>query len=394
MRNFITTALKKTEKLPPEEKVAIYEKLLKDVSDDDDIMIMVLDSLSTGVIVSDSNNKIVFINKYLAKLIRLNKTDIFDTFVWEIISDVQMSEYIKDVLISKQKRSSKIFNYCIEDKNFAIEVRIFLLRHASGKTGYIVNIENVTDRENEKSKQKRAESFASLTALTAGVAHELKNPLGSMSIYLQLLDRQLSKKDAIEDIDAFKASLKSKVKVLSSEVERLNDIVNDFLSTVRPRSINLQQEYLNDIIKDALQIMMPELDKYNIETKLDLEENLPSLMLDKGFIRQVLTNLIANAKDSMKEKGNGILTITTAKNSDYVTLSVSDTGSGISDENLSKIFDPYFTTKKSGTGIGLTLVYKIIKGLGGDITVSSKVGVGTTFHIILPRIEKEIKQIE
>jgi len=394
MRNFINAALKKTEKLAPEEKVSIYEKLLKNISEDDDFMVMVLDSLSTGIIISDANNRIIFINKYLAKLVRLKKTDILDANVWEVISDQPVSDFIKESLTSNQKRASKVFNYNIEDKNFAFEVRIFLLKHASGKTGYMINIENVTDRENEKSKKKRAESFASLTALTAGVAHELKNPLGSMSIYLQLLERQLSKKDAIENLDAFKESLKSKVKVLSSEVERLNDIVVDFLSTVRPRTANLQPEELNDIIKDSVQIMLPELEKYNIEVKLDLEKNLPVLMLDRGFIHQVLANLIANAKDSMKENGNGILTITTEKNSDFVILSVSDTGTGISDENLSKIFDPYFTTKKSGTGIGLTLVYKIIKGFGGDITVSSKLGVGTTFHITLPRIEKEIKQIE
>ena len=117
-------------------------------------------------------------------------------------------------------------------------------------------------------------------------------------------------------------------------------------------------------------------------------------MLDRGFIRQVLTNLVANAKDAMKELGSGTLTISTKKNSDFVILSVADTGTGIPQENLTKIFDPYFTTKKSGTGIGLTLVYKIIRGMGGDISVNSKQGAGTTFSITLPRMEKEIKQIE
>ncbi|MBO7429427.1 MAG: hypothetical protein J6U56_00210, partial [Spirochaetia bacterium] len=90
----------------------------------------------------------------------------------------------------------------------------------------------------------------------------------------------------------------------------------------------------------------------------------------------------------------GFLTISTEKNSDYVILSVADTGAGIKPENLTKIFDPYFTTKKSGTGIGLTLVYKIIRGMGGDIGVNSRQGSGTTFRITLPRMEKEIKQIE
>ena len=177
-------------------------------------------------------------------------------------------------------------------------------------------------------------------------------------------------------------------------MERLNDIVVDFLSTVRPRNANLQEEDLNQIIRDAVEIMIPDLEQHNITLKLELEENLPYIMLDRGFMRQVLTNLISNAKDAMKEQGSGTLTISTGKNSESVILSVADTGTGIKSENLTKIFDPYFTTKKSGTGIGLTLVYKIIKGMGGDIGVDSRQGSGATFRITLPRMEKEIRQIE
>ena len=372
MRNFITAALRRTQNLAPEEKVAIYEELLKNISEDDDMMIMVLDALPTGVAVSDQEHKVVFLNRYLANLVRLIRTTVSE----------------------ETSRTSKIFDSSLNKKNFSIEVTVSMLRHSSGKTGHIINIANVTEREKEKSEKKRAESFASLTALTAGVAHELKNPLGSMSIYLQLMERQLQKPEAFENLEACRESLISKIKVLKSEVERLNDIVVDFLSTVRPRNANLQEEDLNQIIRDAVEIMIPDLEQRNISLKLELEENLPYLMLDRGFMRQVLANLIGNAKDAMKEQGSGTLTISTGKNSDSVILSVADTGTGISSENMTKIFDPYFTTKKSGTGIGLTLVYKIIKGMGGDIGVDSRQGAGSTFRITLPRMEKEIKQIE
>ena len=393
MRNFVTAALRKTRNLAPEEKVAIYEELLKNIALDDDMMIMVLDALSTGVAVADQEHKVFFMNRYLANLVRSKKPE-QPVLVWDIFAHQDISDFIRSTVLAGKKRTSSIFDYSIEDMHFFIEVTVSMLQHPDGRTGHIINIANVTEREREKSDKKRKESFASLTALTAGVAHELKNPLGSMSIYLQLMERQLQKPAAFEDIQACRDSLISKIKVLEGEVERLNSIVVDFLSTVRPRNANLMEEDLNQIIKDSVEIMIPDLEQHNIVLKMDLEENLPYLMLDRGFIRQVLTNLVANAKDAMKELGSGTLTISTKKNSDFVILSVADTGTGIPQENLTKIFDPYFTTKKSGTGIGLTLVYKIIRGMGGDISVNSKQGAGTTFSITLPRMEKEIKQIE
>ena len=394
MRNFVTAALKKTQSLGAEEKVLIYEDLLKNIAEDDDMMIKVLDALPTGVAVSGPDHKVVFLNRYLANLVRLKKPELSDVLVWDIFVRKDISEFIHSTVTGDKSRISRIFDSSLEKKNFFIEVTVSMLQHSSGKIGHIINIANVTEREREKLEKKRDESFASLTALTAGVAHELKNPLGSMSIYLQLMERQLLKPEAFENLDACRESLIAKIKVLKSEVERLNDIVVDFLSTVRPRNANLQEEDLNQIIRDSVEIMIPDLEQNNITLRLELEENLPFLMLDRGFMRQVLTNLIGNAKDAMKETGGGTLSITTGKNSDSVILSVSDTGIGIKPENQTKIFDPYFTTKKSGTGIGLTLVYKIIKGMGGDIAVSSRQGAGTTFSITLPRMEKEIRQLE
>ncbi len=394
MRNFVSAALRRTQNLAPEEKVAIYEELLKNISEDDDMMIMVLDALPTGVAVSDQDHNVVFLNRYLTNLIHLKKPERSDVMVWDIFVRKDISDFIRTTVTDGKSRTSRIFDSSLNKKNFSIEVTVSMLRHSSGKTGHIINIANVTEREKEKSEKKMKESFASLTALTAGVAHELKNPLGSMSIYLQLMERQLLKPEAFENLDTCRENLISKIKVLKSEVERLNSIVVDFLSTVRPRNANLQEEDLNQIVKNSVEIMIPDLEQHNITLRLELEENLPYIMLDRGFMRQVLANLIGNAKDAMKEQGSGTLTISTGKNSDSVILTVSDTGAGISPENLTKIFDPYFTTKKSGTGIGLTLVYKIIKGMGGDIGVDSRQGAGSTFRIILPRMEKEIKQIE
>lgn len=395
MKNFIEKALKKTEKLAPNEKVAILKRILKNVSKDNDLMAHVLDSLSSGVLIADAEDKVIFISKYTKNLIGLRAGDFSGKKAWEMILNSEISKFVKEGLESCKKSSSKIFNCDYSDNKFCIEVRISDLSNDTIKAGHIINIENVTDREIERANKKRAESFASLTALTAGVAHEIKNPLGSISIYLQLMEKQLASVERKDfDLEGFVEKMKAKIDILNSEVNRLNDIVVDFLYTVRPMDEAREHEQLNAVIKESVLFLMPVLEKNNIEIELRLEENLPLLMLCKKYIKQVIINLIINAKDALKDHKEGKIIVTTEKDSDSVTMSVYDNGSGISSENLAKIFDPYFTTKDSGSGIGLTLVYKIIKGHDGDISVNSRVGSGTLFKIRFPRIEKEIKQIE
>lgn len=394
MRNFVLTALKKTEKFPAEEKVKIYEELLKNIAADDEMMAMVLDSISSGVMVSNQDHNIVFVNKYMGKLTKIRKTELMDCKVWSLFHDTGISGFIMNAVNSSNNRPvTKVFNFTDKTKLNYIEFRVSRLKNYMGNTGHIITVENVTDREVEKRKEKRAESFSALTALTAGMAHEIKNPLGSISIYLQLMKKQLSKTGRITDPDEFRHKLTDKVDILSAEVERLNNIIVDFLATIRPRKISPMPYSINDIVKDVINLTGPELKSRHIDIKLMLEENMPLIMLDKQYIRQVITNLVVNARDAMKKKGKGTLSVRTEKNSESIILKISDTGEGIPNENLSKLFDPYFTTKDSGTGIGLTIVYRVIREHNGDILVISKVGEGTTFKIVLPRIEKEIHQI-
>lgn len=393
MRNFVLAAMKKTEKLPAEEKVRLYEELLKNVAADDEMMAMVLDSLSSGVMVSNEEHNVVFVNKYLGKLTKLKKTELMDCKVWTLFHDAGISSFIMDSVTNRTRNVTKVFSFRDNTRMTFIEFRVLKLKSHMGASGHIITVDNVTDREVEKKKEKRAESYSALNALTAGLAHEIKNPLGSISIYLQLMKKQLGKDGPITEPDEYRKKLMDKVDIVSSEVERLNTIVMDFLATIRPRKISPAPHSLNKIIEEVIILTKPELDSRHIELKVGLEENMPLILLDKQYIRQAIINLVVNARDAMVKKKKGILTIKTEKNSESIILQVSDTGEGIPNENLSKLFDPYFTTKDSGTGIGLTIVYRTIKEHKGDIFVISKVGEGTTFRIVLPRIEKEIHQI-
>jgi signal transduction histidine kinase len=177
--------------------------------------------------------------------------------------------------------------------------------------------------------------------------------------------------------------------VINEEIERLNRIVVDFLFAVRPMNLELREGNLNAFIKSVMEFVGYELAGSHVESILELEENLPFIDFDERLLKQAMLNLIQNAVAAMN--GGGALTVRTGLHDGEIRVSVCDTGCGIPDENLSKIFEPYFTTKENGSGLGLTLVFKIIREHGGEISVKSKEGKGACFIITLPLPQKERK---
>jgi signal transduction histidine kinase len=259
-------------------------------------------------------------------------------------------------------------------------------------TGSLVHIDDITEKRNREIRLRRAENLASLTTLAAGVAHEIKNPLGAISIHLQLLQKALAKNNNVNNTDNQQNPLFDKYfSVLNEEVDRLNRIVVDFLFAVRPMTLELREGDLNQLIAELAFFIKAELEQAGIRLLLELDDKLLPVLFDERFMKQVLLNLIKNAQAAMPK--GGLLTIATIGSDSEIRISICDTGIGISPENLKKIFEPYFTTKDNGTGLGLTLVYKIIREHQGDISVDSREGGGTDFEIILPVYHKEHRLI-
>jgi len=179
--------------------------------------------------------------------------------------------------------------------------------------------------------------------------------------------------------------------ILNEEVDRLNRIVVDFLFAARPMTLELREGNINSLIAELAEFIRAELEQSNIRLFLELDENLPPALIDERYMKQALLNLIKNAQAAMPN--GGLLTIATQVSDNEIRISVCDTGVGISAESLAKIFEPYFTTKDNGTGLGLTLVYKIIKEHHGEIAVESREGEGTNFEIILPVYRKKKRLI-
>ncbi len=386
MRNFIKKAVKRIPKLDTNQIITLVNTL----SDEYELLEVVLDSMTDGVIVADKSDNLLFLNKSAKRMLRLHSfNENVERKVWEVIREQSINDFLCRYLAGdEESKPVSIFVDSTDRESRLLEFRIVPLVKSDSIIGNVVTIEDVTEKKIKESKLRRAESLASLTTLAAGVAHEIKNPLGSISIYLQLIEKTVSRNGE----DSVCQSIKNNISVIKEEVERLNKIVVDFLFAVRPINLELLDENLNSIIKETLSFFAPELKKSGISIETDLCPKIPDLQLDKRYIKQALINLIKNAEFAMKS--GGTLKIQTECRDNQAVLKVADTGMGIPDNILSRIFEPYFTTKEFGSGIGLTIVYKVIKEHRGDISIKTKENKGTTFIITLPLPQQEQRLIE
>ncbi len=249
--------------------------------------------------------------------------------------------------------------------------------------GNVVHIEDVTEKRSKEARLRRAESLASLTTLAAGVAHEIKNPLGSMGIHLQLIQKKIAGKDCIEakDIDQH-------LGVIGEEVDRLNRIVVDFLFAVKPMDTRLEDGDINRDHRGAPRVRPARARPGGRQDRVE--------PLRRAARCCASTPATSSRRCSTSSRtpwprcpAGASCSVETLRAGDEVLIRISDTGTGIPEEIMDKIFEPYFTTKPFGTGLGLTIVFKIVKEHFGDISVSSRVGEGTTVTLALPVPQKE-----
>jgi len=380
MFDFFRRAVKKIDKLNAEQRRELLVSAVNEIG----LLETVLDSIDMGILVCDEKNNLVLINKCAQRLLPLN--DIEGVPLWQTIRDEKIEELIKRILLNGEKAVDIEIDVEHQGRNRLLSINVAPLVRNKRITGSLVYIDDITEKRKDEYRLRRAENLASLTTLAAGVAHEIKNPLGSISIHIQLLQKAIALKSTKKDSQTEKY-----FNVLKEEVDRLNRIVVDFLFAVRPMNLELREGDINRIISQLMEFVRFEMEQAKIMCLLELDENLPKILLDERFLKQALLNLVTNAKAAMPK--GGVLTVSTNHVENEIRISICDTGSGISEENLAKIFEPYFTTKETGTGLGLTQVYKIIREHQGEITVDSAPDQGAEFKIILPVPQKEMRLI-
>ncbi len=283
----------------------------------------------------------------------------------ELMARVKRGEVVPNVEVKRQTK---------EGREIITSMTISPLRDAEGKIiGASRICKDITDLKKAEERLILAERLSSLGELTAGVAHELRNPLAGIKINTQILSR---KKDLPE----------MEKKLLSSTqegIEKIQKIVDDMLHFAKPKASHFKEEEINEVVEKSLAILQTKLKKGNISSAFERAQELPRVRIDIHQIQQVLINLMLNSIQAM-EKG-GILTIRTfSENEGGVGIEVKDTGVGIPRSHLKKIFDPFFTTKSEDTGLGLSISLKILENHEANIDAVSEEGKGSTFTIHFP----------
>ena len=383
MRGFIERALNKLDKLDSTQ----IRTLIHDLASEHEQMQIVLDSMNDAVVVSDNDHNLVMVNKAAERLLPLKPGDLVEHKMWEIIRDEEISAFVEEALQAEDSVWDVEFTLEHSGGERTLLLSLFPLVRSGHVTGNILRVEDVTERKSREARLRRAESLASLTTLAAGVAHEIKNPLGSIGIHIQLIQKELA---ALADDE--KERIQGYIDVVNEEVNRLNKIVVDFLFAVRPMNVELEDEDMNTVLGDLLEFVRYELEESDIELEADLQQDLPKVQLDDKYFKQALMNIVKNALAAMPS--GGTLRVKTRCRGDSVELIVEDTGEGMSEDVREKIFEPYFTTRDFGSGIGLTLVYKVVKEHMGEISVRSEEGEGTRFILTFPVPQREQHLLE
>tara|TARA_B100000989_G_scaffold200427_1_gene151500 strand:+ start:4733 stop:5902 length:1170 start_codon:yes stop_codon:yes gene_type:complete len=352
----------------------------------------VFNTIQDGVIVIDSDGVVQYANDAALGLIGLKENDIGVTRLWKMVPDLAKSIDLEEV--KGKKKSAPVLSREIE-LNYPEHrvVRLYMVpidaqvgHDDSG--GYVIVLSDVTEERVSMEERIESERIDSIVRLAAGVAHELGNPLNSLTIHLQLIERKIKKLG--EQADA--AKLAESLLVCQGEVERLDGIITHFLEAVRPQKPELNELDLLRLVEEVLRVQEAELSDRKLGVKVEFNEDLPTILGDSDQIKQVFFNLIKNAMEAMQP--NGSLRIIARRDDDYVYLQFVDTGAGISGEDLPKVFQAYYTTKKGGYGLGMMIVERIMRAHGGHINIESRKEAGTAITLQFPQQHRRARLLE
>jgi len=398
---FVEKLIGRLGKIRPEEVQNYFLRLAQEKG----FLETVFNSIQEGIIVTDSNGRITYLNDAACELFGLEAGDSLGKRLdervrgldWEALSrsegavsrDMEIfypanrfiNFYIVPLVIERQVSTDKI-----DEGNFDSH-REQGIDISGERVGHAIILRDITESRRSTQQTLESERLNALTLLAAGVAHEIGNPLNSLNIHLQLMERQARKLD-----DTVQKELQESIDIARSEINRLDSIVTQFLRAIRPTRPQLRPENVNTIVEEAVRFFAAEIKDRDIVVEQELRSDLPMLHLDRDQMKQAFYNVIKNSFEAMKRRG--ILRIRTDMNESHVLIRFTDTGGGISAENLSHVFEPYFTTKPSGTGLGLLIVRRIVREHGGELSMESSEGKGLTLTIRLPYIDKRVRMLE
>ncbi|TLD69728.1 PAS domain S-box protein [Phragmitibacter flavus] len=373
---FFDKLVKRMDHLEPADMQRYLQRLVQEKG----LFEKVFEALQEGVILLDQEGKVTYVNSAACNLFGLQRDNIHGQQLTQGLQGFDWNALLKSG--GAVSRDLEIFYPENRYLNFYVTP---IDEHED--LGFVMLIRDITLTRKLTEEKIESERITALTMLAAGVAHELGNPLNSLTIHLQLLSRRLRKLDKKSS-----GNLEELLEVAQGEIKRMDGIISQFLAAIRPTQPQLQRLHLNDLLHETLKVLKPEIKQANVRIKLDLRSDLPAMLLDGDQIKQAFYNLIRNACQAMPNGGR--LTISGTFTDFEIRLSFHDQGKGITSENMGNLFQPFFTTRKSGTGLGLLIVRRIIREHGGEIEIESKVAEGTRINLYLPLTEKRMRYLE
>lgn len=357
----------------------------------------VFNSIQEGIIVTDAKGRITYLNDAACQLFGLEAEDSIGKRLDERVRGLDWNALSRsEGPISRDMEifypSNRFINFysvplVIERAANASSIDNDKIDISGEQVGHAIILRDITETRRTEQQTIESERLNALTLLAAGVAHEIGNPLNSLNIHLQLIEREARKLDGAKG-----AELQESVEVARAEINRLDSIISQFLRAIRPTRPQLRPENVNSIVEEAVRFFALEIKDRDIVVEQELRSDLPLLELDRDQMKQAFYNVIKNSFEAMKRRG--ILRIRTDVDESHVIVRFTDTGGGISPDNLSRVFEPYFTTKTSGTGLGLLIVRRIVREHGGELSIESSEGKGLTLTIRLPHIDRRVRMLE
>ena len=335
----------------------------------------VFENIEIGLLTFGADSKVTSANGPACRLLAIDRPGKDCSWKKLLIEWPELHKVLGEWFLASRTEESRSFReyVSLERKGRTLTYRMAMFPLSfRQQEGWLLTIEDLTERVNMRQQMARMDRLASLGRMSAGIAHEVRNPLTGVSLLLDELHDRLLGQEADQQL----------IRGALGEIERLESLVNEMLHFSALPTPKLSYGKVEKVVQDSLLLTRKQCQRQKVELIEQVDENLPEIMMDADRVKQVLLNLLNNALDAMPDGGE--LKIVVDTHNDEILIRVADTGVGISPDQLPLIFEPFFTSKGQGTGLGLAISYNIISDRGGEIQIESKLGVGTTVLVSLP----------